>query len=59
MVRSGIGLNFKLGLVIMQNIVPGRDNGITAVRYINQAMKPHRNYTFQEDNAVLILQEPQ
>jgi hypothetical protein len=43
----------------MQNIVPGRDNGVTAVRYINQVMKPHRNYTFQEDNAVLILQEPQ
>jgi hypothetical protein len=38
---SGIGLNFKLGLVIFQNIDQGRDNGLTDASYIDQVLRPH------------------
>jgi len=39
MVWGGIGLNSKLGPVIFQNLGPGRGNGVTAVRYIDQVLK--------------------
>ena len=59
MVWGGIGLNSKLGPVIFQNLGPGRGNGVTAVRYIDQVLRPHvvphfaqhQNKTFQQDNA--------
>jgi hypothetical protein len=33
MVWNGIGLSFKLGPVIFQNIGSGRENGVTVARY--------------------------
>ena len=59
MIWAAIGLNQRLGPVVFQNIGPGRGNGITAQRYIDQALRPHivpffaRHplYTFQHDNA--------
>jgi hypothetical protein len=55
MVWGGIGLNVKLGPVIFQNLGPGRGNGVTAARYIDQVLRPHfarhQNKTFQQDNA--------
>ena len=59
MIWAAIGLNQKLGPVIFQNIGPGRGNGVTAQRYIDQALRPHvvpffarhPEYTFQHDNA--------
>ena len=58
MVWGGIGLNVKLGPVIFQNLGPGRGNGVTAARYIDQVLRPHvvphfarhQNKTFQQDN---------
>ena len=49
----------KLGPVIFQNLDPGRGNGVTAARYIDQVLRPHarshfarhQNKTFQQDNA--------
>jgi hypothetical protein len=35
MVWGVIGLNVKLGPVIFQNLGPGRGNGVTAARYID------------------------
>jgi transposase len=59
MVWGGIGLNVKLCPVIFLNLDPGRSNGITAARYIDQVLRPHvvphfarhQNKTFQQDNA--------
>ena len=59
MVWGGIGLNVKLGPVTFQNLGPGRGNGVTAARYIDQVLRPHvvphfarhQNKTFQQDNA--------
>jgi len=54
MVWNGIGLNFKLGPVIFQNIGSGRGNGVTVARYIDQILRPHvlsLFFTFQDDNA--------
>ena len=59
MVWGGIGLNVKLAPVIFQNLGPGRGNGVTAARYIDQVLRPHvvphvarhQNKTFQQDNA--------
>lgn len=58
MVWGGIGLNVKLGPVIIKNLGPGRGNGVTAARYIDQVLRPHvmphierhQNKTFQQDN---------
>jgi hypothetical protein len=54
MVWGGIGLNVKLGPVIFQNFGPGRGNGVTAARYIDQVLRPHfarhQNKTLQQDN---------
>ena len=40
--------------VIFQNLGPGRGNGVTAARYIDQVPRPHfarhQNKTFQQDN---------
>jgi hypothetical protein len=38
MVWGGIGLNVKFGPIIFQNPGPGRGNGITAARYINEVL---------------------
>lgn len=54
MVWNGIGLNFKLGPVIFQNIGSSRDNGVTVARYIDQILRPHvlsLFFPFQDDNA--------
>lgn len=59
MVWGGIGLNQRVGPVVFQNLGPGRGGGITAARYIDQALRPHviphfarhRNNVFQHDNA--------
>jgi hypothetical protein len=59
MVWGGIGLNVKLGPVIFQNLGPGRGNGVTAARYIDDVLRPHgvphfarhQNKTYQQDNA--------
>jgi transposase len=59
MVWGGIGLNVKLGPVIFQNLGPGRGNGVTAARYIDQVLRPHvvlhfarhQNKMLQQDNA--------
>lgn len=40
-VWSGSGLFRKLGPVVFQNIGPGRGNGVTAVRYIDQVLQPY------------------
>jgi hypothetical protein len=59
MVWGGIGLNVKLGPVILLNPGPGRCNGVTAASYIGQVLRPHvvlhfvshKNKTFQQNNA--------
>ena len=59
MVWGGIGLFSKLGPVVFQNLGPGRGNGVTAARYIDQVLRPHvvqhfnqhPHKTFQQDNA--------
>ncbi|KAK7097456.1 hypothetical protein V1264_004431 [Littorina saxatilis] len=59
MVWGGIGLNQSLGPVFFNNLGPGRGNGITAQRYIDQILQPHvvpffqarRNCVLQQDNA--------
>ncbi|KAK7103623.1 hypothetical protein V1264_018489 [Littorina saxatilis] len=59
MVWGGIGLNQSLGPVLFNNLGPGRGNGITAQRYIDQILQPHvvpffqarRNCVLQQDNA--------
>ena len=38
MVCGGIGLNVKLAPVIFQNLGPGRGNGVTAARYIDDVL---------------------
>ncbi|XP_067670865.1 uncharacterized protein [Haliotis asinina] len=56
---GGIGLNQRVGPVVFQNLGPERGGGITAARYIDQALRPHviphfarhRNNVFQHDNA--------
>ena len=48
MVWGDIGINHNAGPVIFQNIGPGRGNGVTAQRYINQVLRLHM---FQQDNA--------
>ena len=59
MIWGGITVNQLVGPVVFQNIGPGRGNGVTAQRYINQVLRPvvvphfqqHRNLTLQQDNA--------
>ena len=59
MIWGGIGLNQLVGPVVFQNIGPGRGNGVTARRYIDQVLWPtvlphfrrHRNLILQQDNA--------
>lgn len=59
MVWGAIGLNQKIGPVIFENLGPGRGNGVTAARYINQVLRPHvvpffarhEGHVFQQDNA--------
>lgn len=59
MVWGAIGLGKKIGPVVFQNIGPGQGNGVTAVRYIDQCLRPyilpyflrHQNHKFQQDNA--------
>ncbi|XP_005105547.1 uncharacterized protein LOC101846520 [Aplysia californica] len=54
-----IVLNHRVGPVIFQNIGPGRANGVTAQRYIEQVLAPHvvpflqrhPNFLYQQDNA--------
>jgi hypothetical protein len=56
-VWSGIGISFKLGPVIFQNIGQCRGNGVMGALYIHQVLRPHMvtfvarhlNYTFQPD----------
>ncbi|XP_071086514.1 uncharacterized protein [Haliotis cracherodii] len=56
---SWCGVELVLHRVFFQNIGPGRGNGVTAARYIDQVLKPHaihhltrlRNHEFQHDNA--------
>ena len=58
MICGAIGLNHAVGPVVFQNIGPGRGNGVTAQRYINQVLLPsvvpffqqHRHFTLQLDN---------
>ncbi len=57
MVWGGTGLNVKPSPVLFQNLGPGRGNGVTAARYIDQVLRPHvvphfarhQNKTFQQD----------
>ena len=59
MVWGGIGLNVKLGPVVYQNLGPGRGNGVTAARYIDQVLRAnviqyfarHQHSTLRHDNA--------
>nr|KAG5695720.1 hypothetical protein BaRGS_004465 [Batillaria attramentaria] len=59
MLWGAIGLNQVLGPVIFQGLGPGRGNGITAQRYMDQVLHPHvlpffkahGNWVFQHDNA--------
>lgn len=59
MVWGAIALNHKLGPMVFQNVGPGRGHGVTAARYIDQALRPfvvphfgrHGNHIFQQDNA--------
>nr|KAG5705303.1 hypothetical protein BaRGS_010754 [Batillaria attramentaria] len=59
MLWGAIGHNQVLGPVIFQGLGPGRGNGITAQRYIDQVLHPHvlpffqahGNWVFQHDNA--------
>ncbi|KAK7088583.1 hypothetical protein V1264_022489 [Littorina saxatilis] len=56
MIWGGICLHEVLGPIIFQNIGPGRGNGVTAERYIDQVLRPavvpffnqHRNFTRQQ-----------
>ena len=41
MVWGAIGISHEAGPVIFKNIVPGRGNGVTALRYINQVLRLH------------------
>ena len=54
--ESLIGISHKAGPVILQNIGPGRGNGVMAVRYINRLhivlyFGRSQHHTFQKDNA--------
>ena len=57
-VWSGIGISYKLGPVIFQNIGQCRGNGVMGALYIHHVLRHHmvtfiarhRNYTFQHDN---------
>nr|KAG5688450.1 hypothetical protein BaRGS_003047 [Batillaria attramentaria] len=59
MVWGGISLNQFVGPVVFQDIGPGRGNGVTAQRYIDQVLRPvvvphfqqHGHLTLQQDNA--------
>ena len=59
MVWGAIGISHKAGPVIFQNINPGRGNGVTALRYINQVLRlhivsyfgRHQHHVFRQDNA--------
>nr|KAG5689767.1 hypothetical protein BaRGS_031168 [Batillaria attramentaria] len=59
MLWGAIGHNQVLGPVIFQGLGPGRGNGITAQRYMDQVLHPHvlpffqahGNWVFQHDNA--------
>nr|KAG5704581.1 hypothetical protein BaRGS_031845 [Batillaria attramentaria] len=59
MLWGAIGHNQVLGPVIFQGMGPGRGNGITAQRYMDQVLHPHvlpffhahGNWVFQHDNA--------
>nr|KAG5710725.1 hypothetical protein BaRGS_035127 [Batillaria attramentaria] len=59
MLWGAIGHNQVLGPVIFQGLGPGRGNGITAQRYMDQVLHPHvlpffqahGNWVFQNDNA--------
>nr|KAG5701656.1 hypothetical protein BaRGS_027814 [Batillaria attramentaria] len=59
MLWGAIGHNQVLGPVIFQGLGPGRSNGITAQRYVDQVLHPHvlpffqahGNWVFQHDNA--------
>ena len=59
MVWGAIGINHKAGAVIIQNIDPGRGNGVTALRYMSQVLRfhfvsyfgRHQHHMFQQDNA--------
>ena len=59
MVWGAITLHRRLDLVVFQNLAPGRGNGVTAQRYINQVLEPrvvpflrrHPNSVLQQDNA--------
>ena len=54
MIWGGIGINQRMGPVFFVNIGPGRGNGVTAVRYINQVLVPHVQPFFQQHpNAIL------
>ena len=58
MVWGVIRINHKAGHVIFQNIGPGRGNGVTAMRYINQVLRlhivpyfgRHQDHMFQQNN---------
>nr|KAG5701660.1 hypothetical protein BaRGS_027818 [Batillaria attramentaria] len=58
-VWGAIGHNQVLGPVIFQGLGPGRGNGITAQRHMDQVLHPHvlhffqahGNWVFQHDNA--------
>jgi len=59
MIWVAIGLDHLIGPIIFRNIGPGRGNGVTAQRYINQVLRPvvlpyihqHNHLVFQHDNA--------
>ena len=59
MIWGAIALNHLVGPVFFRNVGPGRGNGITAQRYINQVLRPvavpyiqqHNNLVLQHDNA--------
>nr|KAG5688132.1 hypothetical protein BaRGS_010473 [Batillaria attramentaria] len=59
MLWGAIGHNQVLGPIIFQGLGPGRGNGITAQRYMDQVLHPHvlpffqahGNWVFQHDNA--------
>ena len=58
MIWGAIGFNHLVGSVVFQGIGPGRGNGVTAQRYINQVLRPqivpyfqrHNHLTFRQDN---------
>ena len=59
MIWGGISFNQLVGPVVFRNLGPGRGNGVTAQRYIDQVLRPiiqphfqqHANMTLQQDNA--------